>query len=466
MSKKIRSLKDRMAKQWGRRSWKDALEACLELRELCPGDERILLRLGELYERLGQVEQAVSAFKEVVELYADDGRFARAISVAKRISALDPTDDSVNKRLALLYSARGLPVSPRTLVAPPDALREDAPLASPAAESGVSSDEKETVEEIGLEDVGASQGDSSKRPRRKLRESELREMDLSEMDLGQVEMEVIEAREYPVTPLFFHLAPEELHEVMQGMHPVKVKPGQSIVSQGDEGDSVYLLCEGKVRVRVRRPDGAEVEVAVLGEGDFFGEFGVFTDGRRHATVVADGAVELLELHQSELEKVAKRHPRVRLVLHQYYRDRAVETALAVSKLFGKLDAKSRLDIAGMIEEVTYAAGQMVMQEGAEPPGLYLVRRGRLLVRTESLSGKAVLLAELEPGDFFGEVSALTGSSVTADVIAFEPCELLKLSPGRIQEISERWPQMQSELESVRDRRIHETIERLGTAGPI
>ena len=496
MSKEVRVLKERMAKSLSAKNWKDALEACLQLRELEPKDERIILRLGEVHERLGQKREAVEAFREVVDLYANDGRLARAISVAKRITALDPKDESTHKKLSLLYSARGLPAAPRSIMTPgPD---HPTPIDDGSTQS-VEEPESETLAQVpkaasrhladpafasDRADVGDEEGSiridildaeetedvfaesEEERLRRKLGSAELADIDLSELDLAVVELDQAPSVEIPATPLFSDLAPEELHELMRRLVARRFSHGEEIVRQKERGDSVFVVCDGRVRVRVQRQDGDEVEVAVLEEGAFFGEFGVFTDGIRHATVVAEGSVDLLEIRMKDLVEVVRRHPRVREVLKQYYRDRAVETALAVSELFGSLEPGERAGVARIVKEETHEAGSSVIREGDEGSGLYLVRRGSLLVRTEGLLGQHMVLAELGPGDFFGEVSALTGAPATADVIASERCELLKLSRLGILQLCDNLPELRSALESAKDRRLHETIERLGEAGTI
>lgn len=61
------------------------------------------------------------------------------------------------------------------------------------------------------------------------------------------------------------------------------RTGESIVRQGDTGDSMYVIQSGKVEV-VRESEGGQVKLAELGEGDFFGEMALFDRDVRSATV--------------------------------------------------------------------------------------------------------------------------------------------------------------------------------------
>jgi CRP/FNR family cyclic AMP-dependent transcriptional regulator len=70
------------------------------------------------------------------------------------------------------------------------------------------------------------------------------------------------------------------------------RDGEVIVRQGELGDCMYLILEGKVEV-LQRKDEQEYSLAVLEKGDFFGEMGLFDHDVRSATVRALGGAILL-----------------------------------------------------------------------------------------------------------------------------------------------------------------------------
>ncbi len=65
-----------------------------------------------------------------------------------------------------------------------------------------------------------------------------------------------------------------------------------IVRQGEAGDCMYVIQEGRVAV-IQERDGREVPLAVLGTGDFFGEMALFDREMRSSTVRALGEVRVL-----------------------------------------------------------------------------------------------------------------------------------------------------------------------------
>ena len=71
-------------------------------------DVRVLLKVGELYQKKGDETLAADAFTRVAETYAEHGFFLKAVAVYKQIVKLTPEDVRVNERLAGLYQQLGL----------------------------------------------------------------------------------------------------------------------------------------------------------------------------------------------------------------------------------------------------------------------------------------------------------------------------------------------------------------------
>jgi len=84
--------------------------------------------------------------------------------------------------------------------------------------------------------------------------------------------------------------------------------GEPLVVQGEEGDSFFVIDEGRVSVRVREPDGPEEEVAQLGPTEFFGEMSLLTGAKRSATVVALEETRVVVVDKQTFEAVLRANP--------------------------------------------------------------------------------------------------------------------------------------------------------------
>ena len=79
------------------------------------------------------------------------------------------------------------------------------------------------------------------------------------------------------------------------------KDGEIIVNEGDKGDCMYVIQKGKVEI-LRTENNKDIRLAVLEEGDFFGEMAIFEKEERSATVKALGDVRALTIDKKNFLK--------------------------------------------------------------------------------------------------------------------------------------------------------------------
>ncbi len=87
-------------------------------------------------------------------------------------------------------------------------------------------------------------------------------------------------------PLFHGLPDETLAAVARSAMMRRIPRGQTVVHVGDRTDFVYFVLTGNLKVVVSDEDGREVILSILGQGELFGEMGIFGEHPRSASVVA------------------------------------------------------------------------------------------------------------------------------------------------------------------------------------
>lgn len=143
------------------------------------------------------------------------------------------------------------------------------------------------------------------------------------------------ARLLAITPVFEGV-PSEARMALTDRFSLRVfENGEVIMQQGEISDTFYLIRSGSVSLAVIGPSGEQVFQATLGEGEFFGEVALLTGRPRTATVVANGAVELMGLSRTDFEQIAEEYPSIRQVVQDYLRRRAEETIRALRQQSGK-----------------------------------------------------------------------------------------------------------------------------------
>src|SRR5437660_8591584 len=78
-------------------------------------------------------------------------------------------------------------------------------------------------------------------------------------------------------PLFESLDDETARKLCQLLESIDCKAKTSLFRAGDEGDAMYLIERGKVRICVQGTDGRDMTLTELGRGDFFARWRYSTD---------------------------------------------------------------------------------------------------------------------------------------------------------------------------------------------
>jgi small-conductance mechanosensitive channel/CRP-like cAMP-binding protein len=131
------------------------------------------------------------------------------------------------------------------------------------------------------------------------------------------------------------LTTEQLQKLASESRIVPYPAGGAVVRQGDEGDSLFLVAEGRVDVSVRAAAGGpEQSLATLGAGDYFGEMSLLTGAPRSATIRASEETRLVILRKEAVRPLLVADPTVlerlskTLARRQAERDDAINRAAA------------------------------------------------------------------------------------------------------------------------------------------
>jgi diguanylate cyclase (GGDEF)-like protein len=379
-----------------RRKFGRAAELLREAVAARPADSGLRLRLADALALDGQGPAAAELLEGVAAELAAQGFTAKAIAVLKRLQRLRPDAAELEQRLAELIRAqdehRARPAGPGLIGVPSS--RTPAPSA-PAA-------------------------DAAPAP--------------PEIPLGVRR-----------SPLFSDFSRDELLAVIRSLRLHSFGPGQVLVSEGEPGDSLFVLASGEARVYVEAPDRRHREVRRLEAGDFFGEISLLTGGPRSATVVAAVECEVLELDRAAVLGIAARHPAVRATIERFClarADSAEEQSARGSAAFRPaVEAESDepgfhaelpapmltpAEIAALVPYcavTTHAAGDPIFDRGDRGDRLYVIDEGEVEIRFEQRRPAK----RLGPGEVFGELALLTSSHRrTASTAAATACRLISI----------------------------------------
>lgn len=110
----------------------------------------------------------------------------------------------------------------------------------------------------------------------------------------------------------------------------------------------------------------------------------------------------------------------------------------------------------------YPAKSLIIYAGDKPDVLYYIVEGSVSVLIEDETGREIVLAYLNPGDFFGEMGLFGGDpNRSAFVRAKTKCELAEISYSRFHKLSEKDPTILFELASQMALRLRKTSQKVG-----
>jgi cAMP-dependent protein kinase regulator len=131
-----------------------------------------------------------------------------------------------------------------------------------------------------------------------------------------------------------------------------------------------------------------------------------------------------------------------------------------SALFEVLTDDEREALIKEMDLESHDEGSVILTEGDPGTSMYLITSGEVKVYTRGAGGNtgSVYLAKLGEGDFFGEVSVLSGKPRTATITASQRTELLRLDKEKLDNALARYPGIRKVLDDFYKKRAKHTVE--------
>lgn len=227
-------------------------------------------------------------------------------------------------------------------------------------------------------------------------------------------------------PLFADLSVAEAAVLGTRLERMTIAPGEVILSEGGDGDALYVVEFGKVQVL-----GGGTVLAELGPGDHFGEIALVTGGGRTADVASAAGATVLRLSRDvyleyleALPDIAKKTAATRSArLASNLRPRPAPQAPTV---FSQLTSADLSVLGTRMSMREVAEGATIVAQGEAGDALYLIVAGEAEVIASDPTGAEHSMGVLAEGDFFGEISLLENKPRVASVIALTPMTLMRL----------------------------------------
>ena len=119
---------------------------------------------------------------------------------------------------------------------------------------------------------------------------------------------------------FRELPIEEVIALMPDVETVTFEPGATVFSEGEDGDGLYVIADGEVRIE-RAAEGTQAEIATIGQGDVFGEMSLVTENPRSATAITNGQVRAWRISTESFHRHMDESPNLKAAIQRVVTDR-------------------------------------------------------------------------------------------------------------------------------------------------
>lgn len=420
------AVKDKAEGYFSKGKLKEAVETYETIRSYSGKDPKIALRLGDIYRKVGKSNEAVDAYKLAINVFITQGFVTKAIGVCKIIMDIDPSQAAVQKKIAELYTKKGIVGEGEKTV--PESINR-----------GQAETSNAPIDSFGGRPA-VSQPSSSQTPAKAAEEQPVK---------------------FPRTPLFSDLTRDELFAVIGKVRHQIISPGVFVFQEGDRGDSIYIVISGELDIIARDKKGDNVVLTTLKEGDFFGEFGFFSNAKREASVRATTPASILEIVKSDIGEIIATHKRVVQVLFNFYKERVVDRLMALSPVFEPITPTDRKAILARLSSKKFEQGVNIVNQGEIGDTMYLIKEGKVKVWVDDPHKGKIVMAVLEEGDFFGEIALATSKPRVANCTAVTNAELVMFPRPMIKDILAKYPGIKKALEDVIKARVADVIKAKG-----
>jgi len=142
-------------------------------------------------------------------------------------------------------------------------------------------------------------------------------------------------------PLFSELDDEEFGLVQKLITFHDVTKKSVVLQEGEEGNSLFVIISGSVKISYYAPDGREVVLSLLAPGDFFGEMALLDNSPRSATASTTAQTRLAQIRRDDFERLLLQKPQVTLKLLKEIVTRFRRTSQVLERI-STMDVPQRL----------------------------------------------------------------------------------------------------------------------------
>ncbi|MGM0596909.1 MAG: serine/threonine-protein kinase [Myxococcota bacterium] len=233
-------------------------------------------------------------------------------------------------------------------------------------------------------------------------------------------------------------------ELKKHLEYEKYDKDQIIFSEGDKGDSLFIIKSGQANVVKYKPDGSQTIINVLKSSDIFGELSMLVNHNRHASIITKTEVELVKLPKDKVLQLVQEYPSFIKVIKRFYMKRLQNIIFRNIPFFDIISNDDKKKFLGNLHFCRFGRGSKIIHQNAKCGGFFLVLYGKIEIIRKN-KNEEILLEEINEGGYLGEMSLLRQETSKVSVVSPNVVEMIQIPAKNFYSIIGNHPMIWSRL---------------------
>ena len=217
--------------------------------------------------------------------------------------------------------------------------------------------------------------------------------------------------------IFEELSDTELGKIARLLKEHKVSENEVIFNQGDPGDGLYIVLQGRIRIATTDHFGRERVLAFYGPGEFFGDMAVLTGEPRSASATASTTVRLLQLRKDDFDLLVATNVGVMRGMMRVMVERQAALNTRLTQEVGATQGDVRGQVTVIFSPVG-GAGQTVLATNLAAALAELSPDRVAIVDLDLLFGHVAMLLDLVPRTALAAITPAAIRALDRDSLAY------------------------------------------------
>lgn len=220
--------------------------------------------------------------------------------------------------------------------------------------------------------------------------------------------------------IFNSLDDQDMNTVVNAFEEKRLSPGEYIIKQGDQGETIYLVDTGELDCeKVFKKGDPPTYLKTYKPGESFGELALLYNAPRAASIKAKTNCILWALDRGTFNNIVKEAAIKK-------RNKYEETIKKVP-IFETVDSYELGQICDALKSEKCEKGKLIIKEGEQGDKFYILDEGQAYAEKVFKQGEpAKVVKEYTHGEYFGELALLRNEPRAATIVAKTDCKLLVL----------------------------------------